>query len=306
MKINQEVKDWVNQTLPDQNFDSVAIGLLNLDTYEFDTCQLGKRLENRDVKAYFDLASLTKPLTFLPWYYKYEKLFTEERKLLLNHQAGLPLSGRLHRDTWKEQIKSYKIQKSPTLYSDFSPLRLMLDLEDESGVETADLVFSYFDKEVKHWTQLTGDDFVIPTGRRGDREICGKVHDDKALVIKSYCAHAGLFSTIDGLVKTIAGFCRDYDLLKRMNSSFQNEEKDQRFRWGFDTVSNPVTSLAGKKSDNRTFGHLGFTGTSMWISEKNKRAIILLTNETNGFWYDRDSLRNFRIQLHDKLWDADS
>ena len=296
--IKPEIQYWITEQLKDQNFDSVALAVADLNTYEFDTMQVGPRFIDESAEAYFDLASLSKPLNFFPWYCEYPDLFSTERMLLLNHQAGLPVSGRLHRKNWREQILSYSINKSATSYSDFSPLRLMLELENDSKKETREIVKKYWDPDLFFWRDLPENSLIIPTGERANKIISGQVHDDKAFVIQEYTTHAGVFSPISSLIKTLIMWCKEYDLVNKVTS----QQSKDRFSLGWDTVQDPQKSLAGAKSCHDTFGHLGFTGTSMWISPKNNKAIVLLTNETLGYWYDRQKLAMFRKELHDLLW----
>lgn len=67
---------------------------------------------------------------------------------------------------------------------------------------------------------------------------------------------------------------------------------------GWDTVSPEGYTSAGRQLSPRSVGHLGFTGTSLWIDPERAVAIVLLTNRTHP---DRDNprLRAFRPRLHD-------
>jgi CubicO group peptidase (beta-lactamase class C family) len=49
---------------------------------------------------------------------------------------------------------------------------------------------------------------------------------------------------------------------------------------GFDRKSPFGFTTAGQLASDDTFGHLGFTGTSLWIDRKKDMAVILLTNRT--------------------------
>jgi serine-type D-Ala-D-Ala carboxypeptidase len=71
---------------------------------------------------------------------------------------------------------------------------------------------------------------------------------------------------------------------------------------GWDTPSQPSSS--GKYFSSRAFGHLGFTGTSLWIDPERQLAITLLTNRT---WPDRgsqDGIRRVRPEFHDAVVEA--
>jgi CubicO group peptidase (beta-lactamase class C family) len=67
---------------------------------------------------------------------------------------------------------------------------------------------------------------------------------------------------------------------------------------GWDTPSAP--SQAGKYFSSRSFGHLGYTGTSLWIDGEREIAIALLTNRT---WPDNQSqlIKQVRPAFHDAM-----
>jgi CubicO group peptidase (beta-lactamase class C family) len=67
---------------------------------------------------------------------------------------------------------------------------------------------------------------------------------------------------------------------------------------GWDTPSQ--TSLAGKYFSPGSFGHLGFTGTSLWIDAERQISITLLTNRT---WPDgkNTGIRQVRPEFHDAV-----
>ncbi len=74
-----------------------------------------------------------------------------------------------------------------------------------------------------------------------------------------------------------------------------------RFGLGWDKPTPP--SQAGQHFSSRSFGHLGFTGTSLWIDPEKQLAIILLSNRT---WPDRSSqvIKEVRPKFHDAVVEA--
>ena len=105
--------------------DAVAVAKLDFNNHSFESVLVfDEKIELDNKKIYFDLASLTKPLTnSLVRIANY--IDDTDLNLVLNHRGGLPAWGLLSNKNWKEQILSYKIQSSETLYSDFSALRFM-------------------------------------------------------------------------------------------------------------------------------------------------------------------------------------
>jgi len=70
---------------------------------------------------------------------------------------------------------------------------------------------------------------------------------------------------------------------------------------GWDTPSSP--SQSGKYFSPRSFGHLGYTGTSLWIDPERQLSISLLTNRT---WPDcqNQAIKQVRPAVHDAVVEA--
>ena len=290
--MKEGLEPFVFKTLEKSHFDSVAIGVIDFENWTFESRFFTRSSEQQDLdKHYFDLASLTKPLTLGLSYLVLPEIYTDEMILLLEHRAGLPALGRLSKKTWKEQILSYQIKESDVHYSDFSALRLQLEIERVSKKPIYEMISPYFDSELKNWLDLK-DENCLPTGQRLKKLICGQVHDDNAFVIGERVSHAGLFSTVSGLCQTLINIDKEFNLVKNMSGEYPH-----RFNKGFDTVTDPKNSLAGPISSSSTFGHLGFTGTSFWIYPHLNKGIVVLTNETIKFWYDRKVLNSFRKEV---------
>ena len=138
------------------------------------------------------------------------------------------------------------------------------------------------------------------------RIIQGEVQDENASVMGGVAAHAGLFSTADDL----AIFA--HAMINRGRPIFRSSTVDFFTRreaapsgtsraLGWDTPSAP--SQSGKCFSPRSFGHLGYTGTSLWIDPERQVSIALLTNRT---WPDckNDAIRQVRPAFHDAIIDA--
>ena len=111
----EELRQAARELLNAQHFDYLAVGVVDFSSKRSETFLLAKGANLNPDAVFFDLASLTKPLTLSFSFQKHPGLFGEKEKLLLNHEAGLPSGGRLSKTNWKEQILSYDIKKSPTL-----------------------------------------------------------------------------------------------------------------------------------------------------------------------------------------------
>jgi serine-type D-Ala-D-Ala carboxypeptidase len=133
------------------------------------------------------------------------------------------------------------------------------------------------------------------------RIIQGEVQDENASVLGGVAGHAGLFSSAEDLAtfahtmlqggrpillpETIA-------LLTRRESAPAATSR----ALGWDTPSSP--SQSGTHFGPRSFGHLGYTGTSLWIDPDRQISITLLTNRT---WPDcsNQAIRQVRPKFHD-------
>ncbi len=296
----QELINLSQEYLLGSHSDAVAVAVLDFKSHTYESFEIFHHEVNlKSSKIFFDYASLTKPLTNSFLALK-EKVSAKDLLLLLNHKAGLPAWGLLPKHGWKEQIQSYPIVESETLYSDFSALRFMLELEQKMGAQYQDLVFQNLDPEVKYWRNLTPDDLCVPNGFYHGKPNIGAVHDPNAYNLKEFTSHAGLFGTIDALAKSLIGFNKNNDLLDVLTPVLEN--KSSRFVYGFDTVENPEATLAGKGCSSSTFGHLGFTGTSFWIDAQRQKGWILLSNATKYFWFDKQELNLLRKKVGELVW----
>jgi serine-type D-Ala-D-Ala carboxypeptidase len=150
------------------------------------------------------------------------------------------------------------------------------------------------------------------------RIIQGEVQDENAFVLGGVAAHAGLFSTAEDVARFAhavltcgAGLCdtgscgagtpareilrpETIALFTRRESTPAGTSRTL----GWDTPSSP--SQSGKYFSPGSFGHLGYTGTSLWIDPSRQLSITLLTNRT---WPDcsNQAIKQVRPQFHDAV-----
>lgn len=116
--------------------------------------------------------------------------------------------------------------------------------------------------------------------------IHGEVHDENTFFLGGVSSHAGLFSTAEDLA-ILAQMLINGGIYKhhrfftpatiREWTRRQNMPPGSTRAIGWDTPSEKG-SLAGDYFSPGSFGHTGFTGTSIWVDPNRKMAIILLTN----------------------------
>ncbi len=285
-----------------QHFDSLAVGVIDFQKKTFDSFEMQANVFSTKPYLYFDLASLTKPLTNSAICLKYPQYFDDQMILLLNHKAGLPMGGLLSKKNWRDEINSYKIIESPSLYSDYSSLRCMLEIEKKSGKKISDLCSYYFDRELVFWKKIPEGAFSPESGVRNKKIICGEVHDNNCFNISEFVSHAGLFATIGGLCRSLLNLEKETLMCEQVKKIFPHQKSEDRFILGFDRVTDLKNTLAGEGCSAFTFGHLGFTGTSFWIDIEKKRGAVILTNATQTYWYERSGLTELRKSLGAAIW----
>jgi CubicO group peptidase (beta-lactamase class C family) len=138
------------------------------------------------------------------------------------------------------------------------------------------------------------------------RIIQGEVQDENASILGGVAGHAGLFSTAEDLARFAHAMLHGgrpilrpetVALFTRRESSPAGTSRTL----GWDTPSAP--SQSGKYFGPRSFGHLGYTGTSLWIDPDRQLSITLLTNRT---WPDcaNQSIKQIRPRFHDAVVNA--
>ena len=298
------LKQYCVDFLQTQNSDALALGVLRFKDKSFDSFQIEKargRMIEGGQDIFFDLASLSKPLINSAGFFSQPERVGEKELLLLNHRAGLPAWGLLPKKDWEKIIKSYPIKKSPVLYSDFSALRFMLEFNEKEGESLREVAQKIWDKEVFFWKNLNNSHRTVQNGYLDGVPNTRKVHDPNALNLDEFVSHAGLFGTVAGVCETLLNFDRELQLLPRMRDELGRP--CERFVLGWDTVSDPQNTLAGKGCGKKTFGHLGFTGVSIWIDPEKEVGHVLLTNTTKEGWHQRSGLNEFRNSLGALIWE---
>jgi uncharacterized protein YbbC (DUF1343 family)/CubicO group peptidase (beta-lactamase class C family) len=110
----------------------------------------------------------------------------------------------------------------------------------------------------------------------------GVVHDPRARRMGGVAGHAGVFSTADDLSKFARALLNGSpilagDLVEKMTTPQQPPTAQVLRGFGWD-IDSPFSSNRGDLLPVGSFGHTGFTGTSLWIDPTTQTYIILLTN----------------------------
>ncbi len=136
------------------------------------------------------------------------------------------------------------------------------------------------------------------------RVVCGEVHDDNAYAMGGVAGHAGVFSTVDDVDRLVICLVDCYygkhdflpPALLQACWTCDNSVPGSTWALGWDTPS-PQQSSAGDLFSPHSVGHLGFTGTSVWIDLDRHVHIILLTNRVHP-QRDNTAIQAFRPRFH--------
>ena len=138
------------------------------------------------------------------------------------------------------------------------------------------------------------------------RLIQGEVHDENAFAMGGVAGHAGLFATAGDL----AAFCQmllnggiygHHRLLTRATiSQFTAPQALSGNTRTLGWMTPTPNSSSGRYFSPHTFGHLGFTGTSIWIDPDRQLFVILLTNRVYPA-RDNDKIAAVRPAVHDAV-----
>ena len=225
---------------------------------------------------------------------------------LLTHSAGLVADLPLYDSTRSRAAALAAVDTSTLLsppgtsyrYSDLSAIVLMQAVERITG-EPFD---RFLDDRVFRPLGMPATRFLPPARWRDriaptehdtlfrHRWLLGEVHDESAARLEGVSGNAGLFSNVLDLSRLAAMLLNGgaWDSLQLIRAETvaefvarQNIPPGSTRALGWDTPSDSGYSSAGAKLSRRSFGHTGFTGTSMWMDPDRDLFIILLTNRVN-------------------------
>ena len=242
-------------------------------------------------------------------------------RMLLSHSSGWPAHARLFERTKGEDLVraacALPVEAAPgsrAIYSDIGFIVLGKALERLAGEE----VDSFCRREVFGPLGMSHTTFKLPAEMRSsipptqdDRTfrkkiIQGEVDDENAWAMGGVAGHAGLFSTAPDLARFANCMLSGGEPILQpqtveLFTRKQNLPPGSSWALGWDTPTTP--SQSGRFFSPASYGHLGFTGTSLWIDPQRQLSVVLLTNRT---WPDRRSqaIKQFRPKLHDAIVEA--
>jgi CubicO group peptidase (beta-lactamase class C family) len=240
---------------------------------------------------------------------------------LLSHAAGLPAHEHLYRDHQGRAAFESAIVAAPRAYeprttSVYSDLGFMLlgfivdsispltEQFDTLRVQMGNIQELQFNPPVL-WKPRTAPTRVDPWRQR---LLVGEVDDDNAWALGGAAGHAGLFGPAGPVgecarhwLQVLEG--RTGAFTQEMAKAFvarRTEIPGSSRALGWDTML--PTSSCGTRMSPRAFGHVGFTGTSLWIDPDRSVYVVLLTNRVHPS-PDNSAIAQVRPALHDAIID---
>jgi CubicO group peptidase (beta-lactamase class C family) len=142
------------------------------------------------------------------------------------------------------------------------------------------------------------------------RILDGEVHDENAWAMGGVAGHAGLFGTGRQVWRFAQSFLNGLQgqawlvsaPIARTFTMRQGMPEGSTWALGWDTPT-PGKSSAGQYFSPTTIGHLGFTGTSLWIDPTAQVVVVFLTNRVHPS-RQREGIRTFRPLIHDAVMRA--
>ncbi len=244
------------------------------------------------------------------------------RNLLL-HNSGLPAYKQFYLTcTSPQEILDSVCQTAivyPTgdsiLYSDLGFIMLGKVVEKTTGITLDRYIDSVFYKPLYMFRSMFNPPFsfsdnIAPTEWDSVfrmRLIQGIVHDENAYLLGGVSGHAGLFSTASDLAifmqmilngGTYGGKRYLNSETIRLFTTGTDTEGKRALGWDIKTMNG--YSSAGSLFGPSSFGHTGFSGTSIWVEPEKKIFVILLTNRVHPT-RNNHKIMQIRPKVHDAV-----
>jgi CubicO group peptidase (beta-lactamase class C family) len=182
-----------------------------------------------------------------------------------------------------------------------APLQDLVSREVSAPLGIDDEVFFGAARDDQAWKTR-----CAPTGRSAwrQRELRGEVHDDNCAALGGVAGHAGMFGSARAVarfgaaqISALHGRLGGLDEELVQHATLVRSGGTHRFGW------DGKGSAAGSLIDPDAFGHLGFTGTSIWCDPRRQLVAVLLSNRV-AVSDDNAAIRRFRPAFYDAVMRA--
>ena len=235
---------------------------------------------------------------------------------LLTHTSGLPAYVRLfeHANSRNELLAAAyatPLEADPGVRTEYSDIGFIL-LGDILEKITDEPLDQFCQREIFNPLGLKHTRFCPPPEwrnqippTRDDRTfrkkiVQGEVNDENAWVMGGVAGHAGVFSTAPDVAEFAQCWLRGGSPILKAEtvSEFTRQQSSTSRALGWDRPTPPSSS--GQYFSSQSYGHLGYTGTSLWIDPIRELVVVLLTNRT---WPDakNQAIKQIRPRFHDAV-----
>lgn len=271
-----------------------------------------------DLNHFYDLASLTKIYTATliirlheagqlnvehPVGQYLKEFNTEDKKQilirhLLTHRSGLPAATALRHykkgtNAAIKHIASLRLRSTPGkkfIYSDLGPIVAGYLAEQVTKKKLVDLFQELIisplvlNNTLPHPTQKNISlELIAPCNEKDGSQLQGIVHDPRARTLGGLAGNAGIFAT----AADVALFGQTFldkpkiflsqESFNLMTTAPKHHSHNSKRSLGFD-INTGYSEARGAIFGQTSFGHTGFSGTSIWIDPVTQTVVVLLTN----------------------------
>jgi CubicO group peptidase (beta-lactamase class C family) len=242
-------------------------------------------------------------------------------RMLLEHSSGLPAHRKLYleatgREAMVAAAMRVPLDSAPGARYEYSDIGFILlgELLERLAGERIDVfcqreVFAPLKLNFYFSPYCPDLKKIPPTGTDTEyrhRIIQGEVGDENASAMGGIAAHAGLFGDALSVARYAECFLRggspifQAETVQLFTTRATRPAGSSRTP-GWDTPSTP--SQSGTRFSPRSFGHLGYTGTSLWCDPERGLSVTLLSNRT---WPDatNQAIKEVRPLVHDAIVEA--
>lgn len=237
---------------------------------------------------------------------------------LLTHHSGLMADNQLsdYRHGYKTSMKkiyALSLEGRPGhdfIYSDINYILLGEIVKRVSGQR----LDKFARKNIFQPAGMTSTDFkpsgrlrsrCAPTIKQGKKWLIGYPHDPRANLLGGVAGHAGLFSTAGDLARYCqmilnGGSLGETRILKRQTVEEMirvNSPPDSRAQRGLGwDIHSTYSAPRGELFSPESFGHTGYTGTSIWIDPVMDTFVIILSNRVHPY-ETKANLKELRAEV---------
>ena len=238
-------------------------------------------------------------------------------RMLLAHTSGMN-SGADYRTLFDLNVERFALTRDliaapgeRVIYSDLGMIALGSLVERIEGKSLAAVTAGRVERVSLRYTPPSAGASAIPATEEDDwrGRVQGTVHDEKASLMNGVSGHAGLFGT----AADVAWLTRPY--LDAVAGRAQSLLPDSLARAAIDEAAyDPVLrrglgwalktnddNSCGRSFSTKSFGHTGFTGTSVWADPERDLVAVLLTNSV---YFGRRDSRPLRAAFYEGVIDA--